>query len=172
MTQDVQTEPDEILEANDALRRFTNTYDEYEHILSPMLTSSPLGASNAPSYEELSSSEFEVLLKELEPDIRSADRDLREIQTLDKRGVSGSGKLTEHEDLKPRLGALVKNQADLGQRYHGLEERLSSLMQRYAAHVKALSELFVVWNDLVRDAEDRSSYLLKERNEKEKTSFE
>lgn len=58
-----------------------------------MLASSPLGASSAPSYEELSPSEFEVLVKELEPDIRSADRDLREIQALDKRGVAGSGKL-------------------------------------------------------------------------------
>ncbi len=82
--------------------KFCVADDEYEHILSPMLTSSPLGAPNAPSYEELSSSEFEVLLKELEPDIRSADRDLREIQTLDKRGVSGSGRLTGELDTIQR----------------------------------------------------------------------
>lgn len=29
----------------------------------------------------------------MEPDLRAADRDLREIQALDKRGVAGAGKL-------------------------------------------------------------------------------
>lgn len=32
-------------------------------------------------------------MKEMEPDLRAADRDLREIQALDKRGVAGAGKL-------------------------------------------------------------------------------
>jgi hypothetical protein len=34
-----------------------------------------------------------VLLKEMEPDLRAADRDLREIHALDTRGVTGAGKL-------------------------------------------------------------------------------
>jgi len=32
-------------------------------------------------------------MKETESDLRAADRDLREIQALDKRGVAGAGKL-------------------------------------------------------------------------------
>ncbi|KAF8328841.1 uncharacterized protein EI90DRAFT_3063759 [Cantharellus anzutake] len=171
MTQDVQRELEEILEANDSLRRFMNTYEEYEQILAPMFASSPLGPANAPSFDELSPVEFEVLLKELEPDIRSADQDLREIQALDKRGVAGTGKLLEHEELKPRLAALIRNQVEIDERRKVLDARLSSLMQRYTTHVNALSELFVIWNDLIRDAEEHSVFLLKRRSEKEKLGF-
>jgi len=38
--------------------------------------------------------ELEVFLAEMEPDIRSADRDMREIEMLEKKGVTGAGKFT------------------------------------------------------------------------------
>lgn len=41
----------------------------------------------------MSSEELDALLAEMEPEIRSADRDLREIDVLDKRGILGAGKL-------------------------------------------------------------------------------
>ena len=41
----------------------------------------------------MGSEEFDALLTEMEPEIRSADRDLREIDVLEKRGVLGAGKL-------------------------------------------------------------------------------
>jgi hypothetical protein len=37
--------------------------------------------------------EFEALLQEMEPDIRAADRDMREIEFLERKGVAGAGKL-------------------------------------------------------------------------------
>jgi hypothetical protein len=39
-------------------------------------------------------SEFETFLQEMEPDIRAADRDMREIEALDQKGVAAVGKLT------------------------------------------------------------------------------
>ena len=41
----------------------------------------------------MSSEELDALLTEMEPDIRAADRDLREIDILEKRGVLAAGKL-------------------------------------------------------------------------------
>jgi hypothetical protein len=37
--------------------------------------------------------ELEAFLTEMEPDIRAADRDMREIEMLEKKGVTGAGKL-------------------------------------------------------------------------------
>lgn len=48
----------------------------------------------APSYENMSPDELEAFLVEMEPDIRAADRDMREIEMLTKKGVTGAGKLT------------------------------------------------------------------------------
>ena len=41
----------------------------------------------------MSPSEFEAYLKDIEPEIKQADRDLREIDALEKRGVSAAGNL-------------------------------------------------------------------------------
>lgn len=41
----------------------------------------------------MSQSEMEAFLAEMEPDIRSADRDMREIELLVKKGVTGAGSL-------------------------------------------------------------------------------
>ena len=41
----------------------------------------------------MSPSEFEVYLKDMEPEIKQAERDLREIDALEKREVSGAGSL-------------------------------------------------------------------------------
>ena len=41
----------------------------------------------------MSSEELDALLAEMEPEIRAAERDLREIDMLEKRGVLGAGKL-------------------------------------------------------------------------------
>jgi hypothetical protein len=56
-----------------------------------------------PSYEELDESELEVLLRDMEPELRTADRDLREIQDLDKSGVTGAGRLAGRSSYLPLL---------------------------------------------------------------------
>jgi hypothetical protein len=80
--------------------------DRHAHLLTPSFalsgtisaspgtsSSSSTSSPPAPSYEEMSPSELEALLSEMEPDIRSADRDMREIEVLEGKGVTGSGKL-------------------------------------------------------------------------------
>lgn len=41
----------------------------------------------------MSASELETFLAEMEPEIRAADRDMREIEILEKKGVASAGKL-------------------------------------------------------------------------------
>ena len=47
----------------------------------------------APEYANMTPEEFEALLQEMEPDIRAADRDMREIEFLERKGVTGAGRL-------------------------------------------------------------------------------
>ena len=67
--------------------------DQFAHLLAPAAALSPSGSSAAPTYDTLSDTELETLIAELEPDIRAADRDLREIDELESRGVTAAGKL-------------------------------------------------------------------------------
>jgi hypothetical protein len=41
----------------------------------------------------MSPEEVEALLVEMEPEIRAADRDMREIEILEQKGVTAAGKL-------------------------------------------------------------------------------
>lgn len=41
----------------------------------------------------MSADELEALLSEMEPDMRAADRDMREIELLEQKGVLSAGKL-------------------------------------------------------------------------------
>lgn len=52
------------------------------------------GISSTPSYSSLSSEELDALLSEMEVEIKAADKDIREIETLEKKGVLGAGRLT------------------------------------------------------------------------------
>lgn len=41
----------------------------------------------------MSAEELDALLMEMEPEIRTADRDMLEVEALEKRGVTGAGRL-------------------------------------------------------------------------------
>lgn len=73
------------------LNKQSITVDQHSQILTPAFALS--GSAMPPSYSHMSSEELDALLAEMEPEIRSADRDLREIDVLDKRGILGAGKL-------------------------------------------------------------------------------
>lgn len=106
--QQIQKRLDDLVQNNDSLRKFmdqctrpppSTTYltvffvwvdDQYAHLL----TLSGIIPNAMPSYENMTPSEFETLLQEMEPDIRAADRDMREIEALDQKGVAAVGKLT------------------------------------------------------------------------------
>ena len=67
--------------------------DQHAHLLTPSFALSGL-LPDPPSYENMPPEELEAFLTEMEPDIRAADRDMREIEVLDRKGVLGAGKLS------------------------------------------------------------------------------
>jgi hypothetical protein len=112
MVEDVQKKLNAVVEGNDGLKRFVDhcTYsilrptlhvfsyflvladDQHAHLLTPSFALSGL-LPDPPAYENMSPEELEAFLTEMEPDIRAADRDMREIEVLDRKGVLGAGKL-------------------------------------------------------------------------------
>lgn len=93
--------------------------------------------------------EINALLAEMEPDIRSADRDMLEIDALEKKGVTGAGSLPgkpnphviiEISLLKILIGLLE---------YERLELRLQSLLEAYEEDVKLASSLEMRISSLV-----------------------
>ena len=60
------------------------------------------------------------------PDIRSAERDLRDIDTLEKKGATGAGKLEDHEALQPRLDNALKRHNEDTARFRALEQRVTT----------------------------------------------
>ncbi|TFK51890.1 hypothetical protein OE88DRAFT_1628611 [Heliocybe sulcata] len=170
--EEVQVKLDEAVEGNDGLKRFMEHYDQYAQFLTPSFALSGSIPINPPAYEDMSPTELEAFLSELEPEIRAADRDMREIEILEKKGVTGAGKLADYQALQPRLDALMKAHDEDVKMARDLERRVAKLMERYASHVDALSELFVDWNDTITEAEVKVTKLERERDEKRRLGFE
>ncbi|KAL5533458.1 hypothetical protein ACEPAF_5234 [Sanghuangporus sanghuang] len=157
---------DGVVESNNGLRKFMDRYDQHAQILTPAFALS--GASAPPAYSSMSTEELDALLAEMEPEIREADRDLRELDILEKRGVLGAGKLEEYEDLAPRIEALQKAHSEDVATVADIERRIANVLRQYTTHIDALSELFVEWNDVLSAAEDKISRLERDRAEKAK----
>jgi len=172
LAEDIQRRLDTTVESNDGLKRFMEHYDRHAHLLTPSFALLGSISSQAPSYDSMSPNELEVFLTEMEPDIRAADRDMREIEILEKKGVTGAGKLPEYEALRPRLGLLMKAHMEDVKLAASIEQRISALMERHATHVDALSELFVAWDDTITEAEDKLAKLEREREERIRMGFE
>lgn len=98
-------------------------------------------------------SEFETFLQEMEPDIRAADRDMREIEALDQKGVAAVGKLnstcptprpcqtysrhqpTGYQTFQPRIEALLEAHKQDIELASSLEKRIAALIKQYGTHV-------------------------------------
>ncbi|KAJ7446677.1 hypothetical protein FB451DRAFT_1412098 [Mycena latifolia] len=165
--EDLQKRMNTIVNGNDGLKRFMDHYDQHAHLLTPSFA-----LSEAPTYESMSASELEAFLIEMEPDIRAAERDMQEIEALEKKGVTGAGKLEDYAALQPRLDALLKAHDDDLQFAASLEKRVAKLMESHTTQVDALSELFVAWDDTVMDAEDKILRLERDRLERQRLGFE
>ena len=108
----------------------------------------------------MSSEELDALLAEMEPEIRAAERDLREIDMLEKRGILGAGKLPgkfkssyrtcirsfiiciDHEALRPQLDELQKAHAEDIETATDLERRIANVLRRYTSRVRVFSTSF------------------------------
>ncbi|GAA6060149.1 hypothetical protein JCM10212_001446 [Sporobolomyces blumeae] len=145
--------------STEAVRRFVQNYD-YN---APLLSIPPVPA--APDELEVTPQAKVALTLEAEHELRQLERGLREIETLEQRGVVEAGKLPEHEALVPRLEQLETNLAPIVREHAAIEQRTTTLLQRYNDHIATLSELFVAWNDIITEAEDAVDRLEKQRNQ-------
>jgi len=169
---ELQRQLDGIVQNNDGLRKFMDHYEQYALYLTPSFALSGTLPIEPPTYENMSPSELEAFLSEIEPDIRAAERDLREIKALEDKGVTGAGKLADYKDLQPRLDALLRAQEEDATKAAALERRVAGLMDRYATRVDTLSELFVAWDESIRGAEDELSRLERDRDERRRLGYE
>ncbi|KAI0339483.1 hypothetical protein BDW22DRAFT_1486931 [Trametopsis cervina] len=155
---------------SDSLRWFVDNYDQYKNYLTPAFALSGVlpPTPSAPLYSHMSPSELDAYLSEMDPDIRAADRDLREIEMLTAKEVGGAGRLGEYRErgLEGRLGELVREREEMGRKWREVEERVARVVNSYATTTDALSELFVAWDDTLSDAEGHVAKLQREREER------
>ncbi|KIJ20906.1 hypothetical protein PAXINDRAFT_66601 [Paxillus involutus ATCC 200175] len=179
LAEDVQHRLNAVVESNDGLKKFMIQFDQYAQLLTPAFALSGTRPGPAPTDEKMSAEEVEALLAEMEPDIRAADRDMREIELLEQKGVLSAGKLAgasdeciDYEALQPRLQALLAAREEDVKLAASLEKRVASLVERHATHVDALSELFVVWDDILTETESKIKRLERDKNERQRLGYE
>ncbi|KAK7061010.1 hypothetical protein VNI00_000745 [Paramarasmius palmivorus] len=168
--QDLQKRLNSITEGNDGLKRFISHYDQHAQYLTPSFALS--GLHETPTYESMTPAELETYLKEMESDIRSADRDMREIEALEQKGVTGAGKLASYVPLLPRLEKLMKDYDEDAQRVDKLEKRIARIIESHATYIDALSELFVAWDDAIHEAETERARKEREHEERVRLGLE
>ncbi|KDR80755.1 hypothetical protein GALMADRAFT_207733 [Galerina marginata CBS 339.88] len=171
LAETVQTKLDKAVEGNEGLRRFMDNYNQNAHLLTPSFALSGI-LPDPPTYDNMSAEEINALLAEMEPDIRAADRDMLEIDALEKKGVTGAGNLPDYENLEPRLKAVLVGHEENAKLAASLEIRISALVERHATYVDTLSELFVAWDDTLTEAEDKVARMERERAERLRLGYE
>ncbi|KAH9054239.1 hypothetical protein EDB87DRAFT_1647719 [Lactarius vividus] len=163
----------DVARTHDALRKFFGQYEQHAQYLTPAFAlSGTLPTTAPPEYADMSPAELAAVAAELEPDIRAADNDMREIEALQTRGVTGAGSLSDNEALRPRLEALLLRHAEDLKRAAALEKRVARIVREYALQVDGLSELFVMWDETLRRAEDRVTILEKEQEERSRRGYD
>jgi len=169
--EEIQQRLNTVVDGNDGIKKFMEHYDQHAHFLTPSFALSGT-LPDPPSYESMSPAELEAFLTEMEPDIRAADRDMREIEVLEQKGVTGAGKLADYQPLQHRLENLLKSHHENVQLAASLEKRVGRLVENHAKNVDALSELFVAWDDTITEVEAKVSRLEREREERRRLGFE
>ncbi|EIW79367.1 hypothetical protein CONPUDRAFT_167124 [Coniophora puteana RWD-64-598 SS2] len=170
---DVQRKLGTLADVHDGLRKFIAQYDAHAELLTPAFAlSGTLPSAAAAGYESMAPEELDAFLADMEPDVRAADRDMREIEALEAKGVTGAGKLADYKALEPRLEALITAHEEDVELAASLEQRIAALVDRHSTHVDALSELFVAWDDLLTDTEDKVTRLERNRQERQRLGYE
>ncbi|OJA13769.1 hypothetical protein AZE42_01537 [Rhizopogon vesiculosus] len=88
------------MQSNESLQMFMSKYDLHAHLMTASFVLSRVLPGPALACENMSSEELEALLADMEPDIRTADRDMNEIEMLEQ--TTAAGKLPDCEILQPR----------------------------------------------------------------------
>ncbi|KAJ3481900.1 hypothetical protein NLI96_g7351 [Meripilus lineatus] len=170
--EDIRRRLDTVVQSSEGLRRFMSHYEQHSHLLTPSFALSGQIPTSPPPYDNMSPSELEAFLAEMEQDIRGADRDLREIDILERKNVTAAGRLPEYEALQPRLQKLMEAHEEDLKLAAELEKRIAGLMNRYATNVDVLSELFVAWDDTIQEAETQIGRLERDHEEMRRLGYE
>ncbi|POY70619.1 hypothetical protein BMF94_6397 [Rhodotorula taiwanensis] len=149
----------EVQGGSEAVKRFVANYDAN----APLLTVGALPA--APESDRLSPETKATLVLEAENEIRTLERDLRELQVLNERNVVDAGQLEEANRLQPGLVDVRAGSKPLISGYSDLETRTTALLQRYNHYISTLSELFVSWDNVLTDAEAALTRIEKSRDQ-------
>ncbi|PVF98980.1 hypothetical protein CPB86DRAFT_784207 [Serendipita vermifera] len=160
---EIQRKLEAIVGTNEDLSKFVADYDRNAHLFTNTYAFSHQNPSSAPNYTSLSPHDLDVLLQEMEPDIREAASTLQTISQLDQRGVTGAGKLENYEPLLGRMSELVKKSKEDVVRLEALESRVWKLVEGYGGRVDLKSRLFVEWSDLVGEVDGRVAKLEKQK---------
>lgn len=115
--------------------------DQYKQYLTPAFALSGTIPTSTLLYENMSPSEMEAFINEMEPDIRAADRDLREIDILEKKDVTSAGSLPEYQKLQPRLDQLLQANEENRNKHAELEQRIARIMNQYASTVRLVQHV-------------------------------
>jgi len=168
-----QRRMNDLASAYDVLRRFIGHYEQHAEYLTPAFAlSGTLPTIIPPEYKDMSRAELAALVAELEPDIRGADHDMREIEILQQKGITGAGMLSDYNALQPRLEALMLRHKEDLDRAAALEKRIARIVRQYAMQVDSLSELFVAWDETLQVAEDSAGKLEKDQEDRSRRGFE
>ncbi|KAF8809498.1 hypothetical protein BYT27DRAFT_7094051 [Phlegmacium glaucopus] len=167
----VQQKLNKAVQGNEGLTKFMNQYDKHAPLLMPSFVLSGT-IPGPPMYDNMSPAEMDAFLTEMEPEIRTADRDMLEVEALEKKGVTGAGRLLDYEELQPRLKAILDAHEEDARLADSLEIRIASLVERHATYVDALSELFVAWDDTITEAEDKLARMEREKAERLRLGLE
>jgi hypothetical protein len=77
---------------------FLDIDDQHAPLLTPSFVLSDT-VLDPPTYDNMSAEELDAYLTEMEPELRSADREMLEVEALEERGVTGAGRLLGMPDL-------------------------------------------------------------------------
>ncbi|GAA5978569.1 hypothetical protein JCM10908_004408 [Rhodotorula pacifica] len=144
---------------SDAINSFVANYDANAPLLS--VGSLP----NEADSEGLTAEAKATLILEAEHEIRTLEKDLRELQVLNEQNVVDAGRLPDHEQLKESLAQTRTAAVPLSHKYSDLEARTTVLLQRYNHYISTMSELFVSWDDLLTEAETALTRMEKARDQ-------
>ncbi|KAH9933504.1 uncharacterized protein B0H18DRAFT_1083105 [Fomitopsis serialis] len=147
--EELEHKVDEVLQANDSLRKFMEHYDQHAQYLTPSLRSRA-------QYHQPSCIREHVFEHSRRGEGPTGDR------SLEEKGVTAAGRLPEYKTLQPRLDALLKAHEEDAQMASQLERRIAGLMDRYASRVSYR----------LRSSEDQATRLERDYEERRKLGYE
>lgn len=159
-TREVQENLDRAAADSDALKRLLNGYAQYLPLLSIPTTTVEHGDGTADENGGATAAELLpdavklAMVLEAGWDIKAAERDLREVDTLRNRGADGAGHLEKMLPYKNDLMTALKASEARSEQLHKARRDVADLLNRYSTYTSAVSEMFLQLHRRVETMED------------------